>query len=261
MRVARRLTPDPKSPRLRRARVGDRFELYTEAVGEPPAVYGERWVHADGLAFRTFEPGRGKLAAALVHGWTGPVPGVGERWLYLGAASGTTASHLADLVGPEGRVYAVERSPRTFARLLALAGRWPNLLPILGDAREPRAYSALVPPVHGLYADIAQPDQVAIVGANAELFLEGSGAAVVLALKTSSMGRHRTAAAHLADAERELAHRVRRAPSVRLDPFHKGHFLIGGRLRADRPTAARDRDEGTRPVSWSRAPPPGRRRR
>ena len=261
MREARRLVPDAKSPRLRRARVGDRSELYTESVGEPPAVYGERWVHFDGRAYRTFEPGRSKLSAALVHGWVGPLPLPGERWLYLGAASGTTASHLADLVGPEGRVYAIERSPRTFVRLLALAGRWPNLLPILADAREPRTYSALVPPVHGLYADVAQPDQVGIVRANAELLLDASGAAVVLALKTSSMGRHRTAAAHLADAEGELAQFVRRAPTVRLDPFHKAHFLLGGRVRSDRAASGRARVAATRPVSWSRAPRPGRRRR
>lgn len=261
MRAARRLVPDPKSTRLRRARVGDRTELYTESVGELPSVYGERWVHFEGRAYRTFEPGRSKLSAGLVHGWVGPLPLPGERWLYLGAASGTTASHLADLVGPEGRVYAVERSPRTFARLLTLAARWPNVLPILADAREPRTYSALVPPVRGLYTDVAQPDQVGIVRANAELFLDTTGAAVVLALKTSSMGRHRTAAAHLAEAEGEVAQFVRRAPTVRLDPFHKGHFLLGGRVRLERPAVGRTRLVGSQPVSWSRAPPRARRRR
>ena len=32
--------------------------------------------------------------------------------LYLGAASGTTVSHVSDVVGPEGMVYAVEFSHR-----------------------------------------------------------------------------------------------------------------------------------------------------
>jgi fibrillarin-like rRNA methylase len=33
--------------------------------------------------------------------------------LYLGAASGTTVSHVSDVVGPEGMVYAVEFSHRS----------------------------------------------------------------------------------------------------------------------------------------------------
>lgn len=255
MRARRPFVPDRRSPRLVRATLGDRSELFTEAAGPPPAVYGERWVHDGRRSFRSFEPGRSKLSAGLVREWSGPVPRVGESWLYLGAATGTTASHVADLVGPEGRVYAVERSPRPFARLLSLAERWPNLLPILGDAREVRELSALVAPVHGVYADIAQPDQVAIVRANAELFLEGREAAVVLALKTASMGRERDPAGHLAAAEHELASAVELVPSVRLDPFHRGHFLVGGRYRPGRPAGRTPlrltRSRGARPARRS----------
>ncbi|EQD73926.1 Fibrillarin, partial [mine drainage metagenome] len=188
------------------------------------------------------EPARSKLSAALVKGWSGPVPGVGQRWLYLGAASGTTASHLADLVGPNGRVFALERSLRPFARLLALAGRWPALEPVLADAREERGYAALVPPVDGVYADIAQADQVDIVRANAALYLRGPGSAVLLALKTASMGRDASAPEHVRRAERDLERDLDLDPSVRLDPFHKGHYLLGGRavpsLFRDRPAAS-----------------------
>lgn len=256
MRAARRFVPDRRSPRLARTRSSDRTELFTESVGDPPPVYGERWVDADRRAYRSFEPGRSKLSAGIVHDWAGPLPREGEQWLYLGAASGTTASHVADLVGPSGRVYALERSPRPFARLLSLAERWPNVLPILADARGPREYSPLVPPVHGLYADIAQPDQVEIVRRNAELFLIGPEAAVVLALKTASMGRDQDAAGHLATAEQELTKSVELSPSVRLDPFHKGHYLVGGRAR---PGLFGTRRGG--PVTLSRGPRPERSRR
>lgn len=256
MRAPRRFAADRRSPRLFRSRVAERTELFTEAVGTPPPVYGERWVHSGARTYRSFEPGRSKLSAGLVHDWSGPVPSEGERWLYLGAASGTTASHLADLVGPAGRVYALERSPRPFARLLALAERWPNLLPILGDAREPRVYSHLVPPVNGLYTDIAQPDQVELVRRNAELFLDRPGATVLVALKTASMGRDRTALAHLEASELELAIGVDLAPSIRLDPFHKGHYLVGGRAR---PELFGARSGGT--VTVRRGPRPALRRR
>ena len=36
----------------------------------------------------------------------------GSKVLYLGAASGTTVSHVSDIVGKEGLVYAVEFSHR-----------------------------------------------------------------------------------------------------------------------------------------------------
>jgi fibrillarin-like pre-rRNA processing protein len=221
--------PSPQNPRLWVRRRPDRDDLWTETTGEPPAVYGERWESVDGRVVRSFEPGRSKLAAALLRDWDGPVPVPGERWLYLGAASGTTASHVADLLGPGGRLYAVERSARPFARLLRLAERWTNLLPILGDARTPARYADRVPIVEGIYADVAQPDQVALVLANAEMFLRDEGGALVLALKTSSMGRGVPAPSHLKSAEAALSARLDLAPSVRLDPFYRSHYLVGGR--------------------------------
>jgi fibrillarin-like rRNA methylase len=231
MRPPRRFRPTPESPRLVVLRSADRTELWTETVGREPPVYGERWTESDGRAYRSFEPARSKISAAIVKGWQGPLPAPGEMWLYLGAASGTTCSHVADLVGPAGRVFAVERSLRPFSRLLALADRWPNLLPILGDARDPTAYAGLVPPVHGVYADIAQADQVEILRANAALFLEGEGGLVLLALKTASMGRDSTAVEHVRRAEEGLRSLLDLEPSVRLDPFHRGHYLLGGIVR------------------------------
>lgn len=254
MRVGRRFRPSPGSPRLFRARTGERTEFWTETVGSLPAVYGERWSEIDGRSLRLFEPGRSKLSAALHHGWTGDLPNPGERWLYLGAASGTTASHVADLVGPSGTVYALERSPRPFARLLALSERWPNLLPILADARDPRSYASLVPGVDGIYADIAQPDQLEIVRRNAEFYLSGPGARLIVALKTASMGRDRPAADHLARSEGELDPRFDLAPSVKLDPFHRAHYLIGGRARTMLFGEQRGR-EVTRAPERSRARP------
>lgn len=250
MRAARTFRPAHDSPRLAVLHRSDRTELWTETVGQEPAVYGERWTESDGRPYRSFEPTRSKLSAAIVKEWSGPVPAPGEGWLYLGAASGTTASHVADLVGPTGRVYAVERSLRPFSRLLALSERWPNLLPILGDARDPTSYGAIVPPVHGVYADIAQADQVEIVLSNTSLFLEGNAGSVLMALKTASMGRDATAVQHVRLAEEQLAQSIDLEPSVRLDPFHRGHYFLGGIVRAGRlggtPTEARPPHERSR---------------
>ncbi|MGP8072888.1 MAG: fibrillarin-like rRNA/tRNA 2'-O-methyltransferase [Thermoplasmata archaeon] len=249
MRPGRAFRPVAPGSRLVSLRLADRTELWTETVGVEPTVYGERWAYSAGRAYRSFEPARSKLSAAIVRDWSGPLPEVDDRWLYLGAASGTTTSHVADLVGLSGRVYALERSLRPFGRLLALARRWPNLYPVLADAREPRSYSGLVPLVRGLYADIAQADQVEIVRANAALFLEGPGAGLLLALKTASMGRDASAPQHVRRAEEDLGRYFDLEPSVRLDPFHRGHYLVGGVARpelfedggASRPTPRRAR--------------------
>jgi fibrillarin-like pre-rRNA processing protein len=256
MRRASELPASSENARLRLRKRSDRTELWTETDAAPIPVYGERWIERNGRAYREFDPNRSKLAAGILRGWQGPIPRVGERWLYLGAASGTTASHVADLLGPEGSVYAVERSLRPFARLVALAERWPGLLPILGDARAPHAYLDLVPPVDGVYADIAQPDQIEIVRANAREFLRGTDSAIVLALKTASMGRDASAAGHLHRAESGLEEVVDLDPSVKLDPFHRGHFLVGGR-----PRRALFSDAPTRSGPAPRVGSPERRRR
>lgn len=257
MRPGRSYRPVVGSPRLLEVDRAERRELWTETVGELPSVYGERWTDLANRRFRLFEPTRSKLAAAVTRGWTGDLPAPGERWLYLGAASGTTASHVADLVGPEGRVYAVEWSLRPFARLLALSERWPNLRPILADARDPVAYAALVPPADGMYVDVAQPDQLDIVEHNAELLLRGDGARLLVALKTASMGRHRSPAGHRESAEAVLARRAALYPSVSIEPFHRGHFLVGGRWGRSSKLLAPERTRPTRP----RARRPGRRAR
>jgi len=253
MRTGRAFRPVPGSPRLVESTRDGRRELWTETVGELPPAYGERWTEVDRRRYRLFEPGRSKLSAGIVRGWSGDVPAPGERWLYLGAASGTTASHVADLVGPEGRVYAVERSVRPFSKLLTLADRWPNLRPLLADAREPIAYATLVPPVDGVYADIAQPDQLEIVRRNAEWLLRGDGARLLIALKTASMGRTRSASAHREASERTLSEVVALAPSVSLEPFHKGHFLLGGRWGHSAPPPLRIRPR--KPLVRRRARP------
>lgn len=249
----RRWGPAEQSPRLFRETRDERTLWWTETVGRPPAVYGERWAAPQGRPLRAWDPTRSKLAAALARGFDGDLPGPGERWLYLGAATGTTVSHVADLVGAEGRVYALERSVRAFARLLTFAERWPNVLPVLADARRPDGYSPLVPPVDGLYADIADPHQVEIVLANAGRFLRSAGKLLV-ALKTSSMGRERSAPEHLESALEALSVEFEPDRPTSLSPFHRAHYLVSGRPRR-RPMPA-----GGRPPTTAVAPR-GRRRR
>jgi fibrillarin-like pre-rRNA processing protein len=228
VRTRVRLSPVRGEPRLF-SREEDRHLAYftLAAADDGRPVHGERLVVTNDGVFRRWEPSRSKLAAALAKGYVGALPRLGESWLYLGAASGTTASHVADLVGPAGTVYAVERSLRPFARLFGVAQRYPNLLPILADARHPLTYEGDVPMVDGLYADVAQPDQVGLFLDNAREFLRPTGSAL-LALKTASMGRGREARGHLEAAEATLRASFDLDRAVALEPFHKRHYLLSG---------------------------------
>lgn len=56
---------------------------------------------------------RSKLAASVLAGVDNIHIKPGAKVLYLGAASGTSVSHVSDIVGPDGAVYAVEFSHRS----------------------------------------------------------------------------------------------------------------------------------------------------
>ncbi|KAL2540169.1 Mediator of RNA polymerase II transcription subunit 36a [Abeliophyllum distichum] len=93
---------------------GKEDALCTKNMVPGEAVYNEKRIsvqNEDGtkVEYRVWNPFRSKLAAAILGGvddiWIKP----GARVLYLGAASGTTVSHVSDLVGP-ARILALNAS-------------------------------------------------------------------------------------------------------------------------------------------------------
>jgi len=141
------------------------------------AVYRERML--DGA--RVWDPYRSKLSALYYLG-KGIELTPAMRVLYLGAANGTTVSHVADYVEV---VYAVEFAPRPMQDLLEVCRRRRNIIPIMADAARPEQYAPLVESVDLLYQDVAQPDQAAIVLRNS-VFLKPGGI-IILMLKTRSV--------------------------------------------------------------------------
>ncbi len=152
-------------------------KLATKNLTPGKRVYGEQLVQWEGEEYRIWNPYRSKLAAAILKGLKEVPIKKGSRVLYLGAASGTTASHVSDIVGPEGVVYCVEFSPRVFRELIEKCcdqGR-TNMIPILADARFPQLYRAIVKEVDVIYIDIAQPFQAKVLADNADVFLREGG--------------------------------------------------------------------------------------
>lgn len=149
-------------------------------------VYGEQIITEDKQEFRVWDPYHSKLSAALTHGLSAFGFSKGISVLYLGASTGTTASHISDIVGTEGIVYSVEFAPRVMRNLIQVCSSRPNMIPILADARHPEDYLQVPQLVDIIYQDVAQPNQAEILIANAKRFLKDGGTAY-LAVKARSI--------------------------------------------------------------------------
>jgi fibrillarin-like pre-rRNA processing protein len=194
--------------------------------GEPGrSVYGEPLRVVGGTEFRGWDPFRSKLAALLLKGAPPELLAPVRAALYLGAAHGTTASHLSDL-WPDATLFLIEKSPTSFAPLLALARRRANLWPILADAQLPERYLADVGEVEFLYQDVAQRDQARIFGDNARVALAPGGRGILM-LKVRSVTQRRPAPAIVREARAELVRAGLKVTSeVSLAPFARDHVAL-----------------------------------
>ncbi|MHA1770901.1 MAG: fibrillarin-like rRNA/tRNA 2'-O-methyltransferase [Candidatus Thorarchaeota archaeon] len=165
----------------------DRESLATRSLIEGQNVYGEKVFDIDGDSYRLWSIRRSKLAAAIKNGLHELPIQLGSRVLYLGAASGTTVSHISDIVGENGIVYAVEFSPVSARDLVFLAESRSNIIPIVDDARHPTNYTSIVTgPIDVVYQDVAQPDQARILFDNVRTFCS-LGAWAMIAIKARSI--------------------------------------------------------------------------
>ena len=192
-------------------------------IGDVLVSRGEGGVYHERMlgGARVWDPYRSKLSALYYSGISVELTPA-MRVLYLGAANGTTVSHVADYVEV---VYAVEFAPRPMQDLLEVCRRRRNIIPIMADAARPEQYAPLVESVDLLYQDVAQPDQAAIVLRNC-VFLKPGGT-VILMLKTRSVDIRREPAEVFKDTVNSLTSAgliVR--DSKWLAPFHADHAGI-----------------------------------
>jgi len=209
---------------------GERERLATLNLVPGTAVYGERLVEFEGEEFRLWDPYRSKLAAAVLKGLKVLPVQPGHRVLYLGAASGTTASHVSDLVGAGGSVFCVEFAPRVFRELVdRVCSLRVNMVPLFGDARFPEGYRMFVGEVDEVYCDVAQPEQARVLADNADMFLKAGGW-VLLAIKARSID---VVEAPSRVYERELGVLRGRGFEVGevlgLEPYDRDHVMVVAR--------------------------------
>lgn len=210
-------------------RVGGK--LATASIAPGTKVYGERLVKAGGEEYRHWEPSRSKLGAALVRGLKEMPIKPGARVLYLGAASGTTPSHVSDIVGEKGTVYAVEFSAQAMRDLLSVCEQRPNILPLLRDARFPGQYKEAVGgKVDVLYEDVADPQQARILIENAKVFLAKEGWAL-FAIKARSVDVTLEPKEVYARVLAELEPHFEVVERIDLAPFEEDHLFLVLRRR------------------------------
>ncbi|XP_007541114.1 rRNA 2'-O-methyltransferase fibrillarin [Poecilia formosa] len=202
-------------------------------VGE--SVYGEKRMSVeDGetkIEYRAWNPFRSKLAAAILGGIDKIHIKPGAKVMYLGAASGTTVSHVSDIVGPEGLVYAVEFSHRSGRDLLNVAKKRTNIIPIIEDARHPHKYRMLVGMVDVIFADVAQPDQTRIVALNAHNFLKNGGH-FVISIKANCIDSTAAPEAVFASEVKKMsAENMKPQEQLTLEPYERDHAVVVGIYR------------------------------
>jgi len=210
--------------------------LVTKNLTPGESVYGEKRISVDvgeqKVEYRTWNPFRSKLAAAILGGVEAIHIKPGAKVLYLGAASGTTVSHVSDIVGPEGLVYAVEFSHRSGRDLINVAKKRTNIIPIIEDARHPHKYRMLVGMVDVIFADVAQPNQTQIVALNAHNFLKNGGH-FVISIKASCIdSTAEPAAVFAAEVNKMKGEKMKPKEQLTLEPFERDHAVVVGEYRS-----------------------------
>ncbi|XP_065347727.1 rRNA 2'-O-methyltransferase fibrillarin isoform X2 [Cloeon dipterum] len=216
---------------------GKEDALVTLNMAPGDSVYGEKRISIEEagkegkVEYRVWNPFRSKLAAAILGGVDQIHMPPGSKVLYLGAASGTTVSHVSDIVGPEGLVYAVEFSHRSGRDLLNVAKKRTNIIPIIEDARHPHKYRMLVGMVDCVFADVAQPDQARIVSLNSSYFLKNGGH-FVISIKANCIDSTAQPEAVFADEVKKLqADKMKPQEQITLEPYERDHAVVVGIYR------------------------------
>ena len=212
----------------------DKKQLATKNFDLGKTVYGEKLIQVEGIEYRTWDPRRSKLGAMVLKKFDIFLK-EDSTVLYLGAASGTTVSHVSDIV-PDGAVYAVEFAPRSMRDLIGLASRRKNIIPILGDAGKPDIYAHIVEPVDLIFQDIAQPNQAEIAARNAARYLKRNGN-LLLSIKARSVDTvanpKEVFKEEIKKLEQTFEPRFEILNARDLMPFHEDHMGVLAKMRTE----------------------------
>lgn len=214
-----------------------RTTLLTKNMVPGKIVYGEFLFYdkdeqGNKIEYREWDPKRSKLGAALMKDVSQIGMKENDYILYLGCSTGTTVSHVSDIVGPNGLVFALDFAPRVLRDMVFVAEDRHNIAPIMADANKPETYAHLISEVDTVFMDIAQKNQAEIFIKNCKLFLKPGGFGL-LALKARSVDVTRNPR----DVFKEIRTKLEKEFSIvdyrELDPFEMDHAFFVIKKRDD----------------------------
>ncbi|MDX1595714.1 MAG: fibrillarin-like rRNA/tRNA 2'-O-methyltransferase [Nitrosopumilaceae archaeon] len=201
-------------------------KLATENLVPGNQVYKEKLVKHKGIEYRLWDPFRSKLAAAIMNNLEEFPFKNKSTVLYLGVSTGTTVSHISDIVGPSGIIFGVEHASRVARDFLdRVASYRPNIIPIMQDARKPKDYFSIFGKVDVVYVDIAQPDQTNIAIGNCDTYLKKDGY-LFLVIKTRSIDVTKAPNKIIEDEIEKLKPKFTILQRIDLHPYDKDHAIV-----------------------------------
>ena len=201
-------------------------KIATENLVRGNQVYKEKLITKKGIEYRLWDPFRSKLAAAIMNGLNEFPFKNKSMILYLGASTGTTISHISDIIGPSGIVFGVEHASRVARDFLdRVASYRKNIIPILQDARKPKEYFSIFGKVDVVYVDIAQPDQTKIALENCNMYLKKKGY-FFLVIKTRSIDVTKSPKKIIEEEVEKLKSNFDILQIIDLHPYDKDHAIV-----------------------------------
>ncbi len=203
-----------------------RKKIYTQNLVPGSKVYDENLVNEQGKEFREWIPFRSKLGSYIMQGVQDIFIRPQQKVLYLGIASGTTASHISDIIGKGGMIFGIDPAFRVMMDLMFLCEKRKNIAPILGDAFHPENYEDLMPEkVDVVFQDVAQRNQAEIFLKNVNKYLKKGGFGMI-AVKARSVD----ISARPRDIFRKVRAQLEKELTIvdfrSLEPFEKDHVMI-----------------------------------
>ena len=224
--------PDSRFQGVYKLWINGEERLATQSIAPGFRVYTEELIREDHAEYRVWNPFRSKLAAAILKGLNSLPIHEESKVLYLGASTGTTASHVSDLVGEHGVVYCVEFAARVMRELVRVCGYRKNMIPIMADAQSPANYRHIVGQVDVVYCDVAQPEQAKLLADNADMYLVKNGW-TMFAVKARSIDVTMDPSAVFKQEQDVLEKRgFKVRQSVYLTPFEKDHAMLIAQFKA-----------------------------
>ena len=201
-------------------------KLATENLTPKKQVYKEKLILKKGIEYRLWDPFRSKLAACLMNGLITFPFKEKSNVLYLGVSTGTTISHVSDIIGPNGTVFGVEHSSRVARDFLdRVACFRKNIVPIIPDARQPKQYFSVYNKVDVVYVDIAQPDQTDIAIENCRMYLKKNGY-LFLVIKARSIDVTKDPKQIFTNEIKKLETKFEIKQVINLNPYDKDHAMV-----------------------------------